>query len=253
MRILILALICLFSFSAHGADAEPMQAPPKTDAERQAVTISTGHGTSLEGIVAGPEDATLGVLLLHDRWGIDDTIKQWVSRFAERGYRALAIDVFDGRISSDMALATEILNATDPETVKANVQAGLDYLKQDGRKLVTLGAGFGGWQSFQAAIAAPGDVAATVVIYGLLEADVDQVRALKAPLLTLYARDDERISGDMIEEYRLLIKKSLITHRSYVYPAAQGFMDPQHPNFNGQVTDDVWLQVDDFLAGFVEG
>ena len=253
MRNLILALICLFSFSVHGADAEPMPVTAPSQTAQQAVTISTGYGTTLEGVVAGPEDASLGILILHDRWGVNETIKAWVSRFAERGYRALAIDVFDGRISDKMWLATEILNATDPETVKGNVQAGLKFLNRGGRKLVTLGAGFGGWQSFQAAIAAPEDVAATVVIYGLLEADVDQVRNLKAPLLTLYARDDERISSDLIEEYRLLIKKSLITHRSYVFPAARGFMDPQHPNFNAQVTDDVWLQVDDFLAGFVEG
>ena len=253
MRNLIFAFICLFGFSAYGAAEQSMPVSTSSSTAQKAVTIPTGYGTTLEGIVAGPEDASLGILILHDRWGVNGTVKAWVSRFAERGYRALAIDVFDGRISDEMWLATEILNATDPETVKANALAGLKFLKQDGRKLVTLGAGFGGWQSFQAALGSPGSVAATVVIYGLLEADVEQVRTLQAPLLTLYARDDERISSEMIEEYRLLIKKSLITHRSYVYPAAQGFMDPLHPNYNAQATDDVWSQVDDFLAGFVEG
>ena len=115
MRSLILSLICFISFSAYAADSE--QKTISIDAG--AITIKSVMGTSLQGYVAGPEDAALGILILHDRWGINDTIRQWVDRFAAKGYRALAIDVFDGRISNKMRLATEIMNATDPEWVKA--------------------------------------------------------------------------------------------------------------------------------------
>lgn len=246
MRNLILSLICFLAFSAQAADSEEIN---KRDGN---ITINTAIGTNLEAYVAGPEDSSLGILILHDRWGINDTIRQWVDRFAAKGYRALAIEVFDGRISEKMWLATEIMNATDPEAVKTNVKAGLSYLKRDGRKVVTLGAGFGGWQSFQAAVAAPKDVAATVVIYGLLEADVDQVRNMQAPLLTIYAVHDEQITSNLIEEYRLLIKKSLIVHRTYHYPAGHGFMDPLHPGYNASITEEVWGQVDEFLVSFVE-
>ncbi len=246
MRNLILTLICFLAFSVQAAESEEINFIGDN------ITINTAIGTSLQAYVAGPEDSNFGILILHDRWGVNDTIREWVDRFAAKGYRALAIEVFDGRISEKMWLATEIMGATDPEAAKTNVKAGLSYLKRGGRKVVTLGAGFGGWQSFQAAVASPNDVAATVVIYGLLEASVDQARSLQAPLLTLYAVNDDQITSNMIEEYRLLIKKSLIVHRTYLYPAGHGFMEPLDPNYNAQITDQVWGQIDEFLLSFVE-
>ena len=115
-----------------------------------------------------------------------------------------------------------------------------------------MGAGFGGWQSFQAALAAPEGVAGTVVLYGELEADVAQARTLKAPVLTVFAREDESITSEMIESYRLLIKKTLIIYKSYSFPAGHGFMDPAYPSYNESLARDAWEQVDGFLADFVE-
>jgi len=243
MRNLILGVICLFSLAAQAA--EPVS-PNQGE-----ITLRTAMGTYLQGYVAGPEDAKLGILILPDRWGVDETLRQWVKRFGEKGYRALAIDVFDGRQSDKVWLATEILHQSDPEWAKVDMKAGLDYLRRDGRKLVTLGAGYGGWQSFQAALAEPDSVAATVVIYGRLEATVNQVRTLKAPLLAIYARDDEQVTAEDMEKNRLLMEKSLIAYRSYVQPAAHGYMDPLYPSYNAKVTKDTWSQVDDFLKTFV--
>lgn len=247
MRNLILGVVCLFTVALHAAESLP--APP----DQGVITLQTAIGTHLQGYVAGPADATRGILILHDRWGLNDTVRSWVERFAAQGWRALAIDVFDGRISDQLWLATEIMNATDTEAVKVNVNAGVDYLRrqQAGRKVVTLGAGFGGWQSFQAAIARPDQVAATVVMYGALDASVDQVRTLQAPLLTLYARDDERIDANLVERYRQLLRKSLIVHRAYTLPAASGFMQPRHPAYDVAASEEAWRLVDDFLDSFV--
>jgi len=255
MRNLILSLICFVSFSTYAADFELQTAPVETVEPKVLtglVTIKSAIGTSLQAYVAGPGDAALGILILHDRWGVNASIRQWVDRFAAKGYRALAIDVFDGRISKQMRLASEIMNATDPEWVKADVMAGLNYLKKDGRKVVTLGAGFGGWQSFQAAIAAPEEVAGTIVLYGELEANVAQVRSLKAPVLSIFAREDESITRRMIEGYEVMMKKSLITYRTYSFPAGHGFMDAAYPAYNESLASDAWEQVDGFLASFIE-
>ena len=248
MRRLIFSLICFVSFASYAADSNHDLA----QARAHEITIKSVMGTSLQAYVAGPEYAAVGILILHDRWGINTTVRQWVDRFAAKGYRALAVDVFDGRISKQERLATEIMNATDPEWVKADVKAGLNYLKREGRKVVTLGAGFGGWQSFQAAIAAPSDVAGTVVIYGELDADVAQMRSLKAPLLAIYAREDESITPNMINDYRVLMKKALITYKNYSFSAGHGFMDSAYPTYNESLVADVWEQVDGFLADFIE-
>ncbi len=252
MRNLILSLICFISFSSYAADFEEQTVAVEAKVQIGLITIKSAIGTSMQGYVAGPEDAELGILILHDRWGVNDSIRQWVDRFAAKGYRALAIDTFDGRISKKMWLATEIMNATDPEWVKADVKAGLSYLKKGGRKLVTLGAGFGGWQSFQAAVTDPDGVAGTIVIYGELDADVAQVRSLKAPVLAIFALQDERITPSIVDGYRRMMKKSLISYRAYSFPAGHGFMDAAYPSYNESLARDAWEQVDGFLASFIE-
>ncbi len=217
------------------------------------ISLKTAYGTSLNAYVAGPLDADKAILILHDRWGVDKTVKAWVQRFADKGYRALAVDVFDGRISKKGWLADEILNATDPEVVKANIRGGLNYLKAPERKIVTLGAGFGGWQSFQASLNASADVAATVVIYGQLEGDIAQFRSLKAPLLAVYASKDPQITWQMIDRYRVMMKKSFIVYRTYRVLADHGFMDPAYSTAYDEVlADEVWQEIDNFLAAFVE-
>ncbi len=216
------------------------------------ITLKTPMSTSLQGYAGGPLEADKAVLILHDRWGVDKTIKAWVDRFADMGYRALAIDVFDGRISKKAWLAEEIMGATDPETVKTNIQGGLNYLKAPGRKIITLGAGYGGWQSFQASVNSVSDVAATIVLYGRLDATVDQFRSLQAPVLAIYAADDPRITEQTIDDYRIKMKKSFVTYRTQVVPAGHGFMDPAYETYDELLANDTWREIDNFLAGFLE-
>jgi carboxymethylenebutenolidase len=264
MRYLILVLMFCFSFIAYGDDssenlstnpeANPATNPSENAPQRQGteLTLRSAYGTFLTGYVAGPDDATRGILILPDRWGMNDTIREWVDRFAARGYRALAVDLFDGRVSNTKKLAHEVVRQIDPEWVKVDAIAGLDYLKHRGRKLVTLGVGFGGWGSFYTSLAEPDAVAGTIVIYGRMDATEAQASKLKAPLLAIFALDDTQITAAMVEKYRLMIKKTLITYRSYSFPAAHGFMEPRNKSYNAEVTKEVWGQVDSFLADFIE-
>src|SRR5690554_7044668 len=63
------------------------------------VAVPTAWGTSFEGYLAGPADAGLGLLLVHDRWGLNPQVRQWADRMAALGYRVLAVDLFDGRVA----------------------------------------------------------------------------------------------------------------------------------------------------------
>lgn len=217
------------------------------------ITLTTAIGTTLDAYVAGPEDATKGILILHDRWGLDKTQRQWVDRYAARGYRALAIDVFDGRAASKYDLATEIMNAADPEAVKVDIRAGLKYLRAPGRKLATLGAGYGGWQSFQAALMSPGAVAATVVLYAPLDATAEQISAFKAPILAIFARNDAALPSAQVTDYERRFKKALVRYSGHVVNADHGFIDPQYATaYDEKLAQEAWREIDDFLADFVE-
>jgi carboxymethylenebutenolidase len=213
----------------------------------QMVTLKSAMGTELQGYVAGPEDAGRAILLLHDRWGLNDTVRQWADRFAAKGYRVLAIDVFDGRASNKMALATEIMASVDPEWIKQDVLAGLKYLAAPRRVIATVGAGLGGWQSFQAALLAPEKVAATVVLYGEMKAAPAEVEKIRAPILAIFAKNDPQITAVAMQEYIAALRRPQSPHRFITVDAGRGFIDPLYPDYNQGQADESWGQIERFL------
>ena len=237
MRQWVLILGLFFSVSAQG--------------EGKSIAISTAIGTTLDAYVTGPENASRAVLLLHDRWGPNKTMRRWADRFAKRGYYALVIDVFDGRASDEMAFATEIMASVDPEWIKTDVVAGLKYLQAHGRKVVTVGAGLGGWQSFQAALLEPDMVDAAVVIYGEMTADVELARSLKTPILGIFADNDLQVTPQMVDAYAYALKKSLTPYRIFSLPADYGFIDPLYPGYDAKLAEDAWIKVDRFLDSMI--
>lgn len=212
------------------------------------ITVNTAIGTSLQGYVAGPEDAGRAILLLHDRWGLNGTMRQWADQWAARGYRVLAIDVFDGRASDRMKLATEIMGSVDPEWIKEDILAGLRYLAAPRRAIATVGAGLGGWQSFQAALLAPEQVAATVVLYGRMELAGKNSDRLRAPILGIFAEEDPDVNVTEVKGYQLALKKSASITRFITISAGHGFMDPGYPGYNQAQAQEAWEQVELFLS-----
>ena len=237
---------CLLSFFL------PMQLAGASESG-QTVSVSTAIGTTLQGYVAGPEEAGRAILLLHDRWGLDGTMRQWADQWAAKGYRVLAIDVFDGRVSSKMKLATEIMNSVDPEWIKQDVLAGLKYLAAPRRAIATVGAGLGGWQSFQAALLAREQVAATVVLYGKMDLNGNNVDKLRAPILGVFAEHDSEISAATIKGYQLALKKSAAINRFVTIGAGHGFLDPRYPGYNQARAQEAWEQVELFLSDNIGG
>ncbi|MFC1749694.1 dienelactone hydrolase family protein [Pseudomonadota bacterium] len=247
MRRFALILVVFFSMAVQVSGQASAQD------EGKMIAVSTAIDTSMDAYIVGPENANKAILLLHDRWGLNDTVRGWADRFADKGYLVLAIDVFDGRSSNEMGFATEIMNSVDPEWIKADVVAGLKHLQAHNRKVVTVGAGLGGWQSFQAALLEPDLVDATIVLYGEMTADVELARGLKAPVLGIFAKQDIKIAQLDVDAYEYALRKSLTPYRIYSLAADHGFLDPRYPTYNKSLADDAWLKVDRFLGSLAGG
>ncbi len=224
------------------------------------IILTTPIGTTFQAFEAGPDDATVGILLLHDRWGLTDAVRQRVMDYAHKGYKALAIDVFDQRISKKAWLASEIVGAADTEAVKVNVLAGVDYLVSPNRKLVTVGWGFGGWQSYQAALNVPEKLAAVVVGYSPVFSNLKEVHQAAVPMLAIFAQDDGLISAAQIsgfhkmkaDAYKNTNIQDRVVFQHYMIDADRGFVSSLDPAYNRAAAKDAWAKVDQFLANYVE-
>jgi carboxymethylenebutenolidase len=130
------------------------------------------------------------------------------AEFANEGFLALAVDLYDGRVATDPGTAQGLMQGTDAAATETLI-AWIDWLKSDARstgKVGTVGWCFGGRWSLDASIAAPVD--ATVIYYGRVERTADDFRALNGPVLGHFAEQDQWIGKEMVDKFEAGMKQA---------------------------------------------
>jgi len=212
------------------------------------ISLKTGFGTTFTAYVAGDEKAERGVLLVHDQWGLDKHVRQWADRFAELGYRAVAVDLYDSRQVSDAGMAREVLKSIDPVWIDADLKGALKYLKQSQRKIVSMGWGTGAEHALLLALQEPQDVSAVVAYYGQPVTDDQLLNSLNGPMLAIYADRDVRIDDKKIkafEESMAASGKELVELR---LDADHGFANPREKTYSEHASNEAWDATREFLA-----
>ncbi len=105
--------------------------------------LTTAYGTRLTVYESGPAEAEVGMLVVPDIWGLDETVREWVDRFGRWGLHVLAVDYTDGRPVTSTPMAREVYRSIDPVWIEADLEAGLKALGRNGARLVALGWGRG--------------------------------------------------------------------------------------------------------------
>jgi carboxymethylenebutenolidase len=79
---------------------------------------------------------------------------------------SVAANLYGGKSATSHEDTVKLMQSLDRNASSKILQAGLDYLKQPGRKLATIGFSMGGLESLNANLNDPEAVSASVVIYG---------------------------------------------------------------------------------------
>lgn len=246
-------LIFLFSIAAHAADPLPDALPNTTTntspntSKAKPITLTTPHGTSFDAYIAGPPEATQAVVLMHDRFGLNEQTLEWADRFAKAGYRVLVPDLHDGQSSGDLKIANATVSYVDPEWTKANVKTALSYLARETRKVALIGFGEGASQSLLIATQHP-SVAATVMFDGENVVIPKLLRSLNGPVLIVVASNNTAVASNELELERLMLQnrneKSLVLHK---VTANYGFMDRNYGTTDKDAIETAWAKMEQFL------
>jgi len=212
----------------------------------ESLTFHTADGRPFVAYVAGDEAAARAILILHEWWGLKDHNRAWADRFAGEGYRALAIDLYDGRVTDDRQVAAGWMRELDQAQADAKLRAALDALAAPGRPIATLGFSLGGRESFAATFLRPDLVAATVVGYCRMPAEVEALRALRGPVLAVYA-EQERTWPEKQQAFEAAMTGAGRVTESLCCAAAHGFMDPESRNFDPAAAEATWQATLAFL------
>ena len=269
-------LICALSLVAATAYGQAGTQTPQPAGK--ATVLTTAYGTQFDAYVAGPEDASRAVVLLHDRYGFDEQVRDWADRFAGLGYRALAIDLYDGRHATTWEHATSIMNSIDQVWADSDITAALHYLKENKpqRKVVILGWDYGGTEALLATLNDPAAVAATISYYPThLNTTPSSPETVDSPMMLILAKRDPELKirpsqpakgsvGKAGANFIVLGLDALANMREIAavlrsrmdidvigLNADRGFSDPLSKHYDAAANASAWQETQEFLSRHV--
>lgn len=215
-------------------------------------TVSIAGSNAYLSLPEGASAPMPAVIVIHEWWGLNDHIRHWTDRLAADGYAALAVDLYGGQVATDPDGAMALVKQVEEAEALAVLDAAHEFLAADPRisaaKQGVIGWCFGGGWSLQDAIHHHEHVDAAVIYYGRLISDPTALASIDAPLLGVFANQDQSIPPAAVDEFAAALAsagKSIELHR---YDAVHAFANPSNPNYDQAAAADAWSHVREFLA-----
>jgi carboxymethylenebutenolidase len=221
---------------------------------REDLELEAADGTSFAAFHASPDGGgDVGIVVLPDVRGLYRFYEELALRFAERGYRAVAIDYF-GRTAGvakrgDDFEYREHVDQTTPAGIQTDIRAAVDFLREQGcRAIFTVGFCFGGSNSWNAAASGHG-LAGAVGFYGR-PARVERIADIAAPVLALMGGADAAIPVEDVEAFDSALGDAGVEHEVKVYDGApHSFFDRKQEEF-ADASADAWNRVLAFVERY---
>lgn len=216
--------------------------------------LTAVYPNSFNVYVSGPEDASRGILLIHGWLGLDDRIKKLTDQFGDAGYRAMAIDLYNGQVASGPRKARALMESVNQIEANAKYVAAIRELKNGGREVAVIGWSFGGSQAMHATLAASEMVRATVSYYpyGEMPDAVNRLSLMQGPLLIQVGDKDFAFTREKIDNYQSAMKeagKHLVVN---TYDARHSFDTKTSDNYNQAAQEQAWFSTSKFLDRYLD-
>ncbi len=209
----------------------------------ETIQIASADGQTFSAYLAMPEQGSgPGLVLIQEIFGINGFMKDMADRYAEEGYVVMVPDLFWrmkpgvvlGYDEADFARALGYLEKLDVQKAVEDIAATLAALRAHPRqagKVGAIGYCMGGRLALLTAVRT--DVDCAVSYYGVgLEAHLDEMDAIRCPMLFHFAGDDAFCGPDVRDAIvQRFADNPRIAH--HVYPDCNhAFATPDRSHFN---------------------
>ncbi|MDX1581039.1 MAG: dienelactone hydrolase family protein [Alphaproteobacteria bacterium] len=194
-----------------GAAALPLSAVLANPAFAEAVaagltdvSITTqADGRKVTAALALPDVTPApAVLLIHEWWGLNAQIKSVAAELAKLGYVALAVDLYDGKVTDKPEKAGEYAGAVKAEEARDTLKSWVNWLKAHDKvsgKVASMGWCFGGGWSLETAIEA--EVDGAIIYYGRVDVPKERLEKISSEVLGHFATHDTFITEEMVGDF----------------------------------------------------
>jgi carboxymethylenebutenolidase len=217
-------------------------------------TLHTSSSREFSAYVDGPADAKVGIILVHDWFGVSPFYTEATERLAKQGYRVVAVDLYDGKSAKTHEQAGALLKALDAGVAAEKVDAAIKLLTDRPRKLAIMGFSAGAAPAFAAALRNK-TIGATLIWYGPTVNDADKLRALSGPALLVVGSKDGS-AADNAAAFSKAADAAGAKAEIHIYPGDEHAF--AQPLFNAGKTYDAaaagaaWRLSEDFLKRYFQ-
>lgn len=215
----------------------------ESDNTESPATITSSSSSSLVG------NKLPAVVMIHENRGLNEHIKMMADTLAKEGYVVLAVDLFNGQVASNQQDAGPLSDAVreNPTEAIANLRAAVRYLASlenvNPSQISSLGWCFGGQQSLQLALNTEPKypLSSTVIYYGRLVSDPDELSKIKWPVLGIFGDQDDSIPVENVTNFKAALDSNGIPNEIYVYKGVgHAFANPSRDSYAPDQTADAW-------------
>jgi carboxymethylenebutenolidase len=236
-----------------------------------ATPIRFGKGIGAVRALPKAKGKRPAVIILHERYGIDQHTKDLTVKLAQAGFVGLAPDLFHRFTGDRKALlrGEQRVDLSDAGALE-DLNAAVDYLKRspdvDGSRIAVIGVCQTGRQPLLLA-ANRSDIAAVVVLYGaiggkewagndLRPTPVEElVKQVNCPVLGIFGEADHIISLDDVVRFRNCLEKARKSCHIRIYAdAPHGWLNDTMPGrYRKEAAKDAWGLIISFLKRSFQG
>lgn len=205
------------------------------------------NGGTARGYLAVPESGSgPGVVVIQEWWGLVDHIQDVADRFADEGFVALAPDLYHGEAATEPDDAGKLMMALQVDQAAKDLRGAVSHLLQQPQtSSATVGVvGFcmGGQLALYAATVSPDQVGAVADFYGIHPNVKPDLSKLKAPVLGIFAENDDYAPPAAVRALEGQIKDQGVETDFTVYEGEDhGFFNDTRPEVHSQsAAKDAW-------------
>lgn len=224
----------------------------------QNVTFPSNGGTA-HGYLAVPESGSgPGLIVVQEWWGLDDSLKKVVDRFAAEGFVALAPDLYGGRVAHDSDEAGQMLQSLPVEQATKDLAGATDFLL--GHEAVTtstlgvVGYCMGGAFALLLAAQEGDKISAAVPYYGVGPGTPDSYAGITAAVQGHYGNQDQMMPAEDARRTEQQIRdESGAEVEFFFYDAGHAFMNPEDKmgTHVPELAELAWTRTLEFLRSHV--
>ena len=226
------------------------------------VDIKASAGAPIKSFVVYPErkDKAPVVIVIQEIFGLTDWIRGVADQLAKEGFIAIAPDFLSGMGPNkggsaelgEQGSVAEIRKLTDDDKVRIlnDVRTYALSIPAAGGRTATIGFCWGGAASSLFALRQPA-LNAAVAYYGGMPTDPAAFATAKAPILGLYAANDNRVNATLDLAKTELAKKNVPYEQHFFEGAGHGFLRQQNGTAqapgNAKASERAWALTLEFL------